>query len=232
MRLYSSFDEAFNEIKRDLAELSVEVRLETMQDKYIEGDPDYYTKELTNYMFQVLKPEYLEVPNINVDWVKQEWLDRVAGDLNPGLAWKVREDLWKQFIESQKTANGLVKKFSYTYSERMGGQHIDKIVAELKERPHSRQLFLPVWSRTTDEDRRGDRRVPCSLGYWFVQREGRLHITYLMRSADFITHFPNDVCLATMLLHHVAQQSNLEVGTYTHWIGSLHAYAKDLEGVF
>ena len=45
MRLYVKAEEAFEEIKRDLAEMGIWVRPKTMQDNIIEGNSDYETKE-------------------------------------------------------------------------------------------------------------------------------------------------------------------------------------------
>lgn len=226
-RLFADFPEAQNEIVRDLAELGTEVHTETMQDRHIEGDPDYYTKELTNYVYTVLKPNYTEIEGVHDEWVAQEWEDRLIGELNPGRAWKLRREVWDDLRE-----HVLGGKFAYTYSQRMGGRHIQKIVDELATHPNSRQLWLPVWWNPMDEDRLGNRRVPCSLGYWFVQRKGALHETYIMRSCDFYTHYSNDVALATMLLHYIAKVSGFKVGTFTHHVGSFHVYAKDVEHVF
>jgi thymidylate synthase len=226
-RLFVDFPEAQNEITRDLAELGTDVHTETMQDKYIADDPDFMTKELTNYSYTVLKPNYTEIEGVHEDWVKQEWEDRLLGDLNPGRAWKLRREVWDQFRENIRSYG----TFSYTYSARMGGKHIDKLIEELQRHPNSRQLWLPVW-HLQDEDRRGERRVPCSLGYWLVQRKGALHLTYMMRSCDFYTHYANDVALATILLHYVAKQTDFKVGTFTHFLGSLHVYAKDVAHVF
>lgn len=226
-RLFADFPEAQNEITRDLAELGTDVWTETMQDKDIKGDPDFMTKELTNYTYTVLKPNYTEIEGTHDEWVQQEWEDRLLGELNPGRAWQLRRDVWDQFREMR----GAFGTFSYTYSQRMGGRHLDKLINELVRHPHSRQLWLPVWWNV-DENRRGDRRVPCSLGYWFVQRDGALHQTYVMRSCDFYTHYANDVALATMLLHYMAKRTNFKVGTFTHFLGSLHVYSKDVAHVF
>lgn len=233
-RNYSNFPEAQNEISRDLAELGVLVQPETMQDKDVADDADFLTKELSNYVYTVLRPDYTEINGVHDDWVKQEWEDRLVGSLNPGRSWKTRSDVWDQFLEGDRGDGGkaIPRRFSYTYSERMGGVHIQAIVEELKIHPHSRQLWLPVWWHHPDEARRGERRVPCSLGYWMVQRQGKLHMTYMMRSCDFFTHYPNDVALATVLQHYVAKETDLRVGTFTHVVGSLHVYAKDVADVF
>lgn len=232
MRFYSDFAEAQNEIKRDLAELSVEVQPETMQDIYVADRPEYLTKELWNYTYAVTDTaSYNLIEGAHWDYINLELEERIIGGLNPGTSWKLRRDIWEPLLEKQRVRTKSYDRFSYTYSERMGGVHTEKIVDELRLHPHSRQLWLPVWN-PNDETRRGDRRVPCSLGYWFVMRESKLHMTYIMRSCDFITHWPQDVALATMLLRYVAGRVEMDAGHFFHNIGSLHVYAKDVEGVF
>lgn len=233
MRLFKDFPEARNEIKRDLAELGTKVHPETMQHFDVKDNPDYETKELTNYGYTVLKPDFTEVEGVHEDWVEQEWQDRVTGELNPGRSWRKRREVWEPLME-KKNQNEHQWRFAYTYSQRMGGAKIDQIVEEIERHPHSRQLWLPVWWNT-DNGRRGKQRVPCSLGYWFNYRgtpKKKLHLTYIMRSCDFATHYANDVCLATLLLEHVADRAKMEVGTFTHFIGSFHVYARDVAEVF
>ncbi len=231
MRIYKNFIEAQNEIGRDLAELGMRVQPETMQQFYVADRPEFETKELANYAYTVTKPDYLELEGVHEDWVHREWRDRLAGDLNPGTAWKKREEVWRPLLEVDKP-EGHIARFTYTYSQRMGGQHIQSILEELKRHPHSRQLYLSVWDRISDPKNRGYKRVPCSLGYWFVMRNDEIHITYMMRSCDLFTHFPNDVAMATILQAHVAKESGYGIGSFTHFIGSLHAYRKDMEGIF
>jgi Thymidylate synthase len=230
-RFYRNFSEAANEIKRDLAELSIEVP-PLYQSKPVSDDPDYVSKELHNYVYTVLDPDYELIPDVHEEFVKAEWPERLRGELNPGTAWRTRPEVWQSLREKVQVVGGIDRgKFSYTYSERMGGSHIQKLIDDFKQSPYSRQLYLPVWA-TVDEKRRGERRVPCSLGYWFVYRDKRIHMTYMMRSCDFITHWPNDVALASILLHYVAHQTETKVGSFCHFVGSLHVYAKDVEGVF
>lgn len=231
MRFYKNFIEAQNEIGRDLAELGILVQPETMQAIYVADNPEYQTKELANYIYTVTHPDYTEIEGVHEDWVHREWRDRKAGGLNPGTAWKQREDVWRPLLEVDDEEHHNMR-FSYTYSMRMGGEHLQYIIDEIKVHPHSRQLFLPVWDRTVDEKRRGKKRVPCSLGYWFVMRNDQIHITYMMRSCDFVTHYPNDVAITAIIQDHVARETGYSVGSFTHFIGSLHAYKKDLAGIF
>jgi thymidylate synthase len=234
VRFYVNFIEAQNEIQRDLKELGVRVPLQTMQHFNVEGDPDFDTLELENYMYAVSDPDPKDIEGVHEEWVEQEWKDRLNGGLNPGHAWKKRKKLWLTLMEfSDERGRAMEKgKFSYTYSLRMGGHHIRKIIEELEIHPSSRQLWLPVWDYRTDEDRRGKRRVPCSLGYFFLKRNGKIDMTYVMRSCDFATHYPNDVALATMLQQYVAHHTNSEVGTFVHVVFSLHVYQMNVKDVF
>ena len=47
-----------------------------------------------------------------------------------------------------------------------------------------------------------------------------------------MTHFQNDVYLAVRMLKYVASETGLPVGTFTHWLGSLHTFRKDMAFVF
>lgn len=51
MRIYTDYKEVISEIKRDLVEMWQPISTYSMQNKVIEGDSDYYTKEITNYSF-------------------------------------------------------------------------------------------------------------------------------------------------------------------------------------
>lgn len=231
MRIYNTFVEAQNEIKRDIAELGVKVQPETMQDIYVKDNPEFETRELANYIYTVTRPKYTEIDGVHEEWVMQEWQDRLAGNLNPGRSWRKRPEIWIQFMENAHMPER-PGRFAYTYSQRMGGKHLQAIIDELIEHPHSRQLYLPVWDREKDWARRGKRRVPCSLGYWFVQRGNYLNLTYMMRSCDFMTHYANDIALAAIMQEYVAIETGYQPGTFTHFVGSLHAYKKDLGDVF
>lgn len=231
MRLYVKAEEAFEEIKRDLAEMGIWVRPKTMQDKIIEGNPDYETTELQNYSYTILNAKSSEIPNVTQPWADAEFQERITKPvdgkfINPGEAWKLRNDVWNEFLHDGK--------FGYTYNELIwNNDQFTKIVNRLKEDPDSRQLWISLWDPTRDPDLLGGvSRVPCSLGYAFQVREGKLNMHYVMRSCDFSTHFANDVYLAIKLLEYVAELTGYEVGNFTHTIFSLHIYKKDLKGVF
>lgn len=221
-----NFKEAINEIRRDLAEMGTEVHPQTMQDKFIGNDSDYQTKELQDYIYKVFDPlESLGDLQPSQPWADNELVERLSGiPVNPGEAYKLRPDVWEEFLHEGK--------FAYTYAERLAPQ-LGIFIEELKKHPDSRQLYISIWDKGIDPSNLGGAsRVPCSLGYLLQYRGAQLHITYFMRSCDFVTHYHNDVYLAVKLMEYIAQQAGVEPGNFTHYIGSLHVYAKDVQGVF
>lgn len=102
------------------------------------------------------------------------------------------------------------------------------VVSLLMRDPTTRQAFLPVWfpedTGTTD-----GQRVPCTLGYQFRIREGRLNCTYMMRSCDYLRHLRDDIYLAMRLMDWIAGSidRDLNLGTLAMCIGSLHIFDGD-----
>lgn len=234
MRIYMNWPEAYEEIKRDLAEMGILVKPKTMQDKVIEGNSDYETKELQNYCYTLLDASSKGITGVIQPWADAEFEERVTNPdetwngefINPGTAWELRKDIWTEYMHNGKMA--------YTYNERIWrNDQLIRIIERLKEDHDSRQLWLSIWDPNCDPDNLGGiSRVPCSLGYNFQFRDGKLNMHYVMRSCDFNTHFVNDVYLAIKLLEYVAKEAGLEVGSFTHTMFSLHVYKKDVSDVF
>jgi len=228
MRIYKTFTEAIPEIKRDVVEMGIKCHPNTYQDKNIAENPDFETLELQNYIYTVVEPEAEQLMT-SLPWADSEWLERmrgIAGDpLNPGYAWTLREEVWREFLVDER--------FSYTYGERFANHlQVKKIIQRIKEDPDSRQLFISVWDISDIEKLGGISRVPCSLGYQIQIRKGALNITYLQRSCDLATHFVNDVWMAHQLQKYLCLATGWELGTFTHWVGSLHLFRRDAQGVF
>lgn len=241
MRFYNDFREVHSEVIRDLAEMGKVVKPKTMQNKSIEGNKDYETKELQNYSYTILHPErVLNDPHekVDVSWCEAEFLERISPfPINPGEAYKLRPEVWNEFLvpnvcgfkqEGQEMPDEI---FDYTYSERMCEQ-LPRLIKYLKADPDTRRAYLSIWNPWDILLVDTPTRVPCSLGYLFQIRDGKLTMKYSMRSCDIMTHFANDIYLAAKLQAYVAEQVGVGIGYLVHEVASLHAYNKDLEGVF
>lgn len=84
------------------------------------------------------------------------------------------------------------------------------------------QLFDPA------RDGAGHKDVPCTLGYRFFLRNGRLDMHTTMRSQDLWLGFCYDLFAATVLHELMAGWVDAEIGVYRHQVDSLHLYSEHL----
>lgn len=103
---------------------------------------------------------------------------------------------------------------------------ISNVVDILKKKPDSRQAVIQLFDAEDILERHAD--VPCTCTLQFVLRDGRLHLFTSMRSNDVIWGMPHDFFCFTMLQEIVARSLGTNVGTYKHFVGSLHIYEKSM----
>lgn len=231
MRIYSSSYELMSEMGRELNSYGQTVKPKTYQNKNIEGNEDFVTKEIIcqQYCLTSLQdPTWLFFYSRSREWADAEFQERINTSevINPGKAWELRKDLWEQFLVDGK--------FDYTYSERMFDS-LRSVISLLKNDPDTRKAVLPIFNGEYNNDCKyydGSKRIPCSMYYDFLVRENQkgekvLNICYHQRSSDFVTHFGNDVYLAWKLMEFVANRIGVKAGYLYHTIDSIHSYKKD-----
>jgi thymidylate synthase len=232
-RIYANCTEAMNEIKRNLYELGIEVFPHSMQNKIVQGNDEFKTKELQNECFTIIDTSDKDkIVGKDIAWCHTEFFERVSRlENNPGKAWEMRRSTWEQFLNKEN-------KMDYTYADRMRTQ-LDKVIKELKRNQDTRQAIISIHNSDKDIDSiGGKKRVPCSMFYQFMVRlasDGtkKLNMTYVMRSTDYYTHFKNDIWLASELRDYIAKEIGIKLGYLTVFVSSLHMYKKDWEtGVY
>ncbi len=157
----------------------------------------------------------------NLPWADDHFLERVSGEpLNPGEQWKNWP--WAHSANRHRTN----EVFNHTYMERMWPQYagmtyggvipfpnelqphqgiryrygdLKDVVDLLYHQPMTRQAYLPMFF-PEDTGLANPDRKPCSLGYLFYYRDGKLDVTYYIRSCDLVRHFRDDVYLTVRLL--------------------------------
>lgn len=241
-------------LKTRLVNSGEEVRQIRWQSVDVVGTPAEATIELRNVGFTYKIPSTITelqlevVPNL--PWAEEHFKERVSGDpLNPGAQYK-NWPYYKGNVEKHQTQEDAA--FSHTYMERFwpkyaarsddipnwglrfGYGDLDDVIDLLIRDPGTRQAYLPVWFPEDTGAAHGE-RVPCTLGYHFMYRWGRLHCNYFIRSCDMIRHFQDDVYLACRLTQWmcwelkarkfggICQPGNLEM-----FIGSFHVFKPDL----
>lgn len=185
----------------------------------------------------------------NLPWAEDHFQERISGlPLNPGEQWAK----WPYARSADTFRDPNTGMFSHTYMERYWctqmmestenlqiglrfpyGDFSDIIRALIKD-PTTRQAYLPIWF-PEDTSVIGRERVPCSLGYHFLIRDGYLSCKYFLRSCDAIRHFQDDIYLTARLMQDVALKVSsglnyrIEPGYMTIFISSFHCFEGDLQ---
>jgi hypothetical protein len=206
--------------------------------------------ELDNVFFQVRIPTTMGVLQQsitpNLPWAEDHFQERVSGQpLNPPpsakewpFAQKDNEDHKDQGQFSHTYPERYWPRFANTPNVRVGHQGIRYRYGDLKdvatllfESPMTRQAYLPIWF-PEDTGAVHAQRVPCSLGYHFMIRSGRLNCTYMIRSCDFYRHFRDDVYMTGRLMQWMtdvlAPHMEIVPGFLTMHIMNLHVFQPDV----
>lgn len=182
----------------------------------------------------------------DLPWAEDHFQERISGvAMNPGTqhknwpyhAGKVElhqhggkydhnymERIWPTDIKVDM-GNGPVPFEGY----RFAVGDLNDVIKQLKVDPGTRQAYLPIWF-PEDTGATEGQRVPCTLGYHFIVRDGLLHMTYNMRSCEIYRHFTNDVYMAVRLAEYVAWSAfgpDVTIGQLTMNIVSLHGFVGD-----
>lgn len=222
----------------------------------VRGNPALVSYELRDTIFRVwIDPRIEQLQRWikpNLPWAEDHFLERVSGKpLNPAPS-----ERWWPFAVNANASHKDGEKFSHTYPERMwpkfanfpgvrsNGREVyvphnglryeygdlNDLLNLLRRNPLTRQAYLPIWF-PEDTGAVDGQRVPCTLGYHFLIRDGRLHCSYYIRSCDFVRHFRDDVYMAGRLMQWICEQlsSVLRPGNLTMYIASFHFFEGDRE---
>ncbi|XAO54150.1 thymidylate synthase [Yersinia phage vB_YenM_P744] len=206
----------------------------------------------------------------NYPWAEDHFKERVCGAaLNPGIEWQNWP--WADKADSSRNKKGQfnhnymerywpkqANDWPTTTIEEFEGRiltedklnplcgirgeygDLDDLIFMLANEPDSRQAYLPVWF-PEDTGILNKGRKPCTLGYHFIMRNGRLDVTYHIRSCDYFRHFDDDVYLTIRLAIHVLQScrminpevwGNVKLGELIMNITSLHMFLGDYHVTF
>lgn len=218
--------------------------------------------------------ELAEQTGARLPWAEDHFQERVGGEpLNPSPSeawWPFRQKKDGNTNTDHKSEG---EAFSHTYPERMWPKwagptydemlesnsvawesmqgirfrygDLEDVINQLVNSPMTRQAYLPIWF-PEDTGAVHGKRVPCTLGYHFIIRDGKLDISYFMRSTDLLRHFQDDIYLAGRLGQWMVEQilnrtavvgynfanpqpDPLQVGKLIFHTANLHIFEGDVE---
>lgn len=104
------------------------------------------------------------------------------------------------------------------------GKGIDQIanlIHLIKNIPSSRRILLSAWN-PKDQDKMC--LPPCHVSYQFYVHDGKLLCQMYQRSADVFLGLPFNIASTSLLVHLLAHETDLEVGSIRILIGDAHLY--------
>ena len=250
-----------NEIIDKFLQTAKPIHTEKWQGINIKERPEAEMMEQLFVKLRMLIPSDIEeLKNLcqpNLPWADNHFEEeRVSGQpINPGKTWEDRP--WASSANKFRDKD---EQFNHSYAERywpklanqtQGGRldenpngnfhpiqgirepygDLDDVVSLLKREPDTRQAYLPIFFPEDTGAVHGG-RIPCSLGYHFIQRDGFLHVIYQLRSCDIYRHMRDDIYLTSRLLLWVLDEVREEhpwmiPGSLDMQIASLHCFISD-----
>lgn len=107
---------------------------------------------------------------------------------------------------------------------RENGQpsQFEMVSAQMRARPNTKRAFIALLGRSELVEHPMD--FACAIGLQMFPRDGVLHMTAFMRANNLTKLFCYNAFEFTMIQEWAAMRHGLELGEYTHSVGSLHSY--------
>lgn len=171
-------------------------------------------------------------------WADEHFEERVGGvPLNPPPSHKHWLKDTDKFMVNEQFSHSYpdrlwASKFEHVKGIKFDYAGLSEAVKLLEQDPTTRQCYVPIWFPEDLTAATLGERVPCTMGWHFIVRNGKLHCNYTMRSCDAVRHFHNDIYLATRLSRWMLLQSGLwelgyDLGDLTFNCVSFHCFTND-----
>ena len=114
--------------------------------------------------------------------------------------------------------------YGWCIKHKYGYDQWERCIKELTKHRDSRRAVIHIKS---GDDTLHSNDVNCTVCLQFFIREDKLYLTTYMRSNDIWMGFPYDVFQFTNMQILMSMQLGVGLGTYTHFVGSLHLYERN-----
>ncbi|MDD4801314.1 MAG: thymidylate synthase [Syntrophomonas sp.] len=165
-----------------------------------------------------LRPTNLKAAIDEILWIWQKKSNNIK-DLNSHI-W----DSWADEDGSIGKAYGYQLNIKHKYPEGEFDQ-VDRVLYDLRHNPYSRRIMVSMYNH---EDLHDMNLYPCAYGMTFNVTGHKLNAILNQRSQDILVANNWNVCQYAILVHMLAQVSDLEVGELIHVIADAHIYDRHM----
>ncbi|MFR7992349.1 MAG: thymidylate synthase, partial [Lachnospiraceae bacterium] len=139
-------------------------------------------------------------------------------------------DSWADQDGSIGKAYGYQMGVKHQYAEGMMDQ-VDRVLYDLKHNPYSRRIMTNLY---VHQDLHEMNLYPCAYSMTFnvtkSKQSDRLVLNGILnqRSSDVLTANNWNVCQYAVLMHMLAQVSDMDIGEFVHVIADAHIYDRHI----
>ncbi len=183
----------------------------------------------------------LTTKKLHLKSIIHELLWFLKGETNTAYLKQNGVSIWDEWATEQGEL-GPVYGYQWRNWPLPNGGHVDQItqlLAQLKQKPHSRRLIVSAWNVADLPDeslkpqvnvRQGRMALaPCHAFFQFYVADGRLSCQMYQRSADVFLGVPFNIASYALLTLMIAQVSGLKPGDFVHVLGDTHLYLNHLD---
>ncbi len=223
----SKADNIFITMCKDILENGISSEGETVRAKWTDGTLAHTIKRFSvvnrydlseEFPILTLRPTNLNAAIDELLWIWQKKSNNIK-ELNSRI-W----DSWADDEGSIGKAYGYQLGIKHKYREGEFDQ-VDRIIYDLKHNPYSRRIIANMYNHS---DLHEMNLYPCAYGLTFNVTGRKLNAILNQRSQDILVANNWNVSQYAILVHMLAQVSNLEVGEFVHVIADAHIYDRHI----
>lgn len=130
--------------------------------------------------------------------------------------------IWDEWVDENNTIG---KAYGYQVKKH---RQMDQLIHDLKHNSQSRRMMINLWQC---EDLKEMQLTPCMFNSIWDVNNGRLNVHITIRSSDVALGLPFNVAQMAILVHMLAQVTNLEAGEMMVCITNAHLYEQHFEPI-
>lgn len=133
---------------------------------------------------------------------------------------------WDQFVEDKEKKTVTINHIN----------QIQKVIDDLKTNPSSRRMVVSAWNpadfyRQDNDQKKTVQPSAChTIFMFYVSPDKKLSCHLTQRSGDLMLGIPFNMASYAILTQMLAQECNLQLGEFSHYINDCHIYENHLDG--